>query len=97
MRGEPAGEAGYAEAGDAGQERGAGAVVGDQPSVIGAFTSAGVPPDLAEQSRYIFGTSLVSRLAAQEQSFELGDGRPRFDPFLDVLLRGLPAREPPAG
>ncbi|GAA4517010.1 hypothetical protein GCM10023191_088770 [Actinoallomurus oryzae] len=69
--------------------------------VIRAFTGAGVSPELAEQSWYIFGTSLVSWLAAQEQSLDLGDGRPRFDLFLDVLLRGLPAREPadppPAG
>jgi AcrR family transcriptional regulator len=62
--------------------------------VIRAFTNSGVSLELAEQSWYIFGTSLVSWLAAQEQSVQLGDGEPRFDLFLDVLLRGLPAREP---
>jgi hypothetical protein len=54
-------------------------------------------PELAEQSWYIFGTSLVSWLAAQEQTLHTGDGGPRFDLFLDVLLRGLPAREPAEG
>jgi AcrR family transcriptional regulator len=65
--------------------------------VVRAFTRSGVSPDLAEQSWYIFGTSLVSWLAAKEQALELGAGEPRFDLFLDVLLRGLPAREPPDG
>jgi AcrR family transcriptional regulator len=62
--------------------------------VIRAFTNAGVSAELAEQSWYVFGTSVVSWLAAQESSLELGGTRPRFDLFLDVLLRGLPAREP---
>ena len=62
--------------------------------VIRAFTNSGVSPELAEQSWYIFGTSLVSWLATQENSMDLGDSEPRFELFLDVLLRGLPAREP---
>jgi hypothetical protein len=62
--------------------------------VIRAFTAAGVSPELAEQSWYIFGTSVVSWLAAQEASLGLGDSAPRFELFLDALLRGLPAREP---
>lgn len=61
--------------------------------VISAFTAAGVTPALAEQSWYIFGTSVVSWLAAMENPLELGDAEPRFDLFLDALLRGLPARE----
>ncbi|MEU7636804.1 TetR family transcriptional regulator [Streptomyces sp. NPDC039016] len=64
--------------------------------VIAAFTNAGVDPDLAEQSWYIFITSVVSWLAAQENPLDLGHGAPRFELFLDVLLRGLPAREPGA-
>ena len=51
-------------------------------------------PALAEQSWYIFIGSLVSWLAAQENPLHLGEAAPRFDLFLDVLLRGLPAREP---
>ncbi|OHV45687.1 TetR family transcriptional regulator [Pseudofrankia sp. BMG5.36] len=62
--------------------------------VIGAFVTSGVSPELAEQSWYIFGVSIVSWLAAAESSLELGPAEPRFDVFLDVLLRGLPAREP---
>jgi AcrR family transcriptional regulator len=61
-------------------------------AVISAFTAAGVSPELAEQSWYIFGTSMVSWLAATEAPLGLGDSEPRFDLFLDSLLRGLPAR-----
>jgi AcrR family transcriptional regulator len=63
-------------------------------AVTGAFTAAGVSPELAEQSWYIFGTSVVSWLAATEMPLDLGAAEPRFDLFLDSLLRGLPAREP---
>jgi len=62
--------------------------------VIGAFTNAGVSPDLAEQSWYIFATSVASWLATEEAPLHLGDSAPRFELFLDTLLRGLPAREP---
>jgi AcrR family transcriptional regulator len=62
--------------------------------VTAAFTSAGVQPDLAEQSWYIFITSVVSWLAAQEEPLDLGHAAPRFELFLDALLRGLPAQEP---
>ncbi|MER7849881.1 TetR family transcriptional regulator [Kitasatospora sp. NPDC096077] len=65
-------------------------------AVIAAFTDAGVPPHLAEQSWYVFITSVVGWLAAQEHPHDLGDGSPRFDLFLGTLLRGLPAREPGA-
>lgn len=64
--------------------------------VTSAFTAAGVQPDLAEQSWYIFITSVVSWLAVQENPLDLGPSAPRFELFLDVLLRGLPAREPGA-
>jgi len=63
-------------------------------AVTGAFTAVGVSPELAEQSWYIFGTSVVSWLAATEAPLDLGTSQPRFDLFLDSLLRGLPAREP---
>jgi AcrR family transcriptional regulator len=63
-------------------------------AVIGAFRVAGVQPDLAEQSYYIFITSVVSWLAVQEGQLHLGESPPRFELFLDALLRGLPAREP---
>jgi hypothetical protein len=49
---------------------------------------------MAEQSWYVFGTSVVSWLAATESSLHLGAAEPRFDLFLDALLRGLPTREP---
>jgi AcrR family transcriptional regulator len=63
-------------------------------AVIGAFTAADVNPELAEQSWYIFGTSVVSWLAATEAPLGLGTSQPRFELFLDSLLRGLPARAP---
>ncbi|MFE2373971.1 TetR/AcrR family transcriptional regulator [Streptomyces sp. NPDC059398] len=66
-------------------------------SVVSAFTDAGVSPELAEQSWYIFITSVVSWLAVQEHPLGLGDSAPRYELFLDTLLRGLPAREPGAG
>lgn len=65
--------------------------------VIAAFTLAGAPPEMAEQSWYIFATSIVSWLAGTENSLDLGPAAPRFDLFLDALLRGLPAREPAQG
>lgn len=61
---------------------------------VAAFTHSGVEADLAEQSWYIFATSVISWLAVQENPLDLGEQPPRFDLFLDVLLRGLPAREP---
>ena len=65
-------------------------------AVTTAFTSAGVSPGLAEQSWYIFITSVVSWLATQEEPLDLGRAAPRFELFLGALLRGLPAREPGA-
>jgi AcrR family transcriptional regulator len=62
-------------------------------AVVAAFLDAGVSADLAEQSWYIFITSIVSWLAFQENRIDLGSSAPRFDLFLDALLRGLPARE----
>jgi len=63
-------------------------------AVIDAFTMAGVSGELAEQSWYIFGTSVVSWLASTEKPLNLGASEPRFELFLDSLLRGLPAQEP---
>jgi AcrR family transcriptional regulator len=62
--------------------------------VTAAFAHAGVSPDLAEQSWYIFITSVVSWLATQEEPLDPGRATPRFELFLGALLRGLPAREP---
>lgn len=62
--------------------------------VLAAFAAAGATPEMAEQSWYIFGGSIVSWLAAAEHPLGLGAAQPRFDLFLDALLRGLPAREP---
>ena len=63
-------------------------------AIIGAFAVAGTSPELAEQSYYIFLTSVVSWLGVREAPLRLGATAPRFELFLDVLLRGLPAREP---
>jgi AcrR family transcriptional regulator len=65
--------------------------------IVAAFGDAGAGADLAEQSYYIFMTSIVSWLAFQENPLHLGPSAPRFDLFLDALLRGLPARQPATG
>jgi AcrR family transcriptional regulator len=63
--------------------------------VVAAFRAAGAEPDLAVQSWHIFGLGVVSWLGLHEQTFDHGDDpRPRFDLYLDTLLRGLPARLP---
>ncbi|MFI5782973.1 TetR/AcrR family transcriptional regulator [Nocardia sp. NPDC051570] len=65
-------------------------------AIITAFTTAGVESDLAEQSYYIFLTSVVGWLAVQDGHLHFSGNAPRFELFLDTLLRGLPAREPGA-
>ncbi|WP_427921505.1 TetR/AcrR family transcriptional regulator [Streptomyces sp. cg40] len=62
--------------------------------VTAAFVTAGAEPAEADQSWYIFGLGVVQWLAATETDRGLGTARPRFDLFLDALLRGLPARTP---
>lgn len=62
--------------------------------VVTAFKAAGASEALAAQSWYIFGLGVVQWLGAQQMGHDLGPDAPRFDLFLDVLLRGLPAREP---
>ncbi|WP_328611593.1 TetR/AcrR family transcriptional regulator [Amycolatopsis sp. NBC_00345] len=68
-----------------------------QNAVVTAFLDDGVSAAMAEQSWYIFVTSIVGWLAFQENRLDLGPVAPRFDLFLDALLRGLPAREPATG
>jgi AcrR family transcriptional regulator len=65
-----------------------------QRAVVTAFIDAGVSAELAEQSWYIFVTSVVGWLAFQENRLDLGPSTPRFALLLDTLLRGLPARQP---
>ncbi|MFT4126315.1 MAG: TetR/AcrR family transcriptional regulator [Gordonia sp. (in: high G+C Gram-positive bacteria)] len=62
-------------------------------SVVEAFRAGGASPEMAEQSWYIFGMGVVQWLGAYQSGHDIGV-TPRFDLFLDVLLRGLPAREP---
>lgn len=66
-------------------------------AVVTAFLDAGISADLAEQGWHIFITSIVGWLVFQESLLDLGPAVPRFDLFLDVVLRGLPAREPGTG
>ena len=61
---------------------------------IEAFRTAGVDASMADQSWYIFVTAVVGWSSFRENALDLGHGETRFDVFLDVLLRGLPAREP---
>jgi AcrR family transcriptional regulator len=62
--------------------------------VIAAFRAAGASPEMAVQSWYVFGLAVVQWLGAQQSGHDLGPVAPRFDLFLDTLLRGLPARTP---
>ncbi|MHA6616720.1 TetR/AcrR family transcriptional regulator [Pseudonocardia sp. DLS-67] len=62
--------------------------------VVHAFTAAGADPVMAEHSWIIFGLGVVQWIAAQEAGHDLGPEAPRFDLFLGVLLRGLPATDP---
>ena len=66
-------------------------------AIISAFMNDGVDAAMAEQSWYIYITTVVSWLAVQENPLDLGATAPRFELFLDALLRGLPAREPGIG
>jgi len=62
--------------------------------VIAAFRAGGAAPEMAVQSWYAFGLGVVQWLGAQQAGHDLGPATPRFDLFLDTLLRGLPTREP---
>jgi AcrR family transcriptional regulator len=62
--------------------------------VIAAFRAAGASPEMAAQSWYVFGLGVVQWLGAQHAGHDLGPVAPRFDLFLDTLLRGLPTRTP---
>ncbi len=62
--------------------------------VIEAFRLAGASPDMAAQSWYIFGIGVTQWLGVQQSAHDLGPDAPRFDLFLDALLRGLPAQAP---
>jgi AcrR family transcriptional regulator len=62
--------------------------------VITAFRAAGASPEMAVQSWYVFGLAVVQWLGAQQSGHDLGPVAPRFDLFLDTLLRGLPTHEP---
>lgn len=61
--------------------------------VLQAFAVAGASPEMAQQSWFVFGMGVVQWLGAQHIDQDLGSEQPRFDLFLEVLLRGLPARE----
>jgi AcrR family transcriptional regulator len=65
-----------------------------QDQVITAFRAGGAAPEMAVQSWYVFGLAVVQWLGAQQSGHDLGPVAPRFDLFLDTLLRGLPTREP---
>lgn len=62
--------------------------------VVDAFLVSGATPAMAEQSWYVFGLGVVQWLGSRPAHHDLGSGEPRFDLFLDVLLRGLPATTP---
>lgn len=63
--------------------------------VVAAFRAAGADDEMAEQSWFVFGLGVVQWLGAAQKPLDLGPTRPRFDLYLDVLLRGLPTRTPP--
>lgn len=65
-------------------------------AVVTALVRDGVDEAMAEQSWQIFVTCTVGWLAAVENAQHPGARTPRFAVFLDVLVRGLPARDPDA-
>lgn len=64
--------------------------------IVGAFTFAGAPPDMAEQSWLAFGLGIVRWLGGQHPDLDLGGTPSRFDLYLGALLRGLPAVDDPS-
>lgn len=65
-------------------------------AVVTALVRDGVGEAMAEQSWQIFVTCTVGWLAAVENAQHPGARTPHFAVFLDVLVRGLPARDPDA-
>lgn len=63
--------------------------------VTAAFVLAGAGAEEAEQSWYVFGLGVTQWLGATPADLGLGTSAPRFDLYLDTLLRGLPVRTPP--
>ncbi|QUQ67569.1 TetR/AcrR family transcriptional regulator [Kutzneria sp. CA-103260] len=63
-------------------------------TVVDIFRAAEVDDELAQQSWHIFITCVVGWLASAENPLDVGPGVASFELFLDVLLRGLPARAP---
>ena len=61
--------------------------------VVNAFAMGGASPQMAQQSWYAFGLGVVQWLGAEQADHDLGPEEPRFDLFLEVLLRGLPTQE----
>lgn len=61
-------------------------------NVVRAFRLAGASPKMAQQSWLIFGLGVTQWLGTQQTDHDVGPEAPRFDTYLDVLLRGLPAR-----
>lgn len=61
-----------------------------------AFTLAGATPDLAVQSWHIFSIGIITWLGIQQGRHDFGPTTLRFDLYLGVLLRGLPADLPTA-
>lgn len=59
-----------------------------------AFELAGADGELAVQSWHIFSIGVITWLGAQQGAHDFGPTQPRFDLYLDTLLRGLPARLP---
>ncbi|AGP61190.1 TetR/AcrR family transcriptional regulator [Streptomyces rapamycinicus] len=62
--------------------------------VEAAFIAAGASPEAAQQSWYVFALGIVQWLGGTDQGVSMDGAPPRFDLFLDTLLRGLPARLP---
>ncbi|MGH4034076.1 TetR/AcrR family transcriptional regulator [Actinomycetota bacterium Odt1-20B] len=60
--------------------------------VIAAFRTAGAGEEEAEQSWFVFGFGVVRWLGAAADDPDADTAGPRFGPYLDTLLRGLPTR-----
>ncbi|WP_372347613.1 TetR/AcrR family transcriptional regulator [Streptomyces sp. KL116D] len=65
-------------------------------AVVAAFRAAGADPREAERSWYVFGFGVVRWLGAADGDPAGDAAGPRFDLYLETLLRGLPTTPAPA-
>lgn len=59
-------------------------------AIVDVFIDCGVPGPAAQRSWFVFVTTVIAALAAEEQHRDGTQETASFDDFLDTLSRGLP-------